>query len=185
MPWRGVHGSSSFACASDANRAEHEADALVVLSLKGGREDAGAASLRGGARPSLASAAIARMWLQSRAGATLAVVAFLACDTGGPAAPTTPPVAAPTFSLSGEVHSNRFGGPLAGARLQASGRRTTTGEDGRYAVDGLSGVVVVTVAYTGHVPANATVAMDQDQTRTSRWNRARRRSKEPRSSSRG
>ncbi|MCY4123346.1 MAG: hypothetical protein OXG72_20755 [Acidobacteria bacterium] len=29
---------------------------------------------------------------------------------------------------------------------------------------GLSGVVVVTVAYTGHVPADATVTMDRDQT---------------------
>ena len=136
---------------------------LPRLSLRGGKEDAGGVSLRGGARP-LAPATIARMWLQTRAGAVLAVVAFLACDTGGPAAPTTPPVAAPTLTLSGEVHSNRFAGPLAGARVQASGRQTTTGEDGRYAVDGLSGVVVVTVAYTGHVPANATVTMDRDQT---------------------
>ena len=105
------------------------------------------------------------MWLQVRAGAVLPVVAFLvACDTGGPAAPTMPPVAAPTFTLSGEVHSNRFGGPLAGARVRVGGRQIATGEDGRYEVAGLSGVVAVTVSYTGRVPANATVTMDQDQT---------------------
>lgn len=110
----------------------------------------------------------ARMWLQARACAVLAVVALLvACDTGGPAAPTAPtmpPVAAPTFTLSGEVHSNRFGGPLANARVHASGRQTATDEDGRYQFDGLSGEVTVEVSYTGHVSAFATVTMDQDQT---------------------
>ena len=119
-------------------------------------------------RAARAEAVPARMWLQVRADAVLAVVAFLvACDTGGPAAPTAPtipPVAAPTFTLSGQVHSNRFGGPLAGARVRVGGRQIATGEDGRYEVDGLSGVVAVTVSYTGHVPANATVTMDQDQT---------------------
>ena len=93
----------------------------------------------------------------------LAFLALPACDTGGPAAPTPPVVQAPTFTLAGEVHSNRFDGPLAGARVQVSGRQTTTDQDGRYEVDGLSGVVAVTAAYTGHLPGNATVTMDQDQ----------------------
>ena len=97
----------------------------------------------------------------------LAVAASLmACaDAGGPAAPTiTPPVVAPTYTLAGEVRSNRFDAPLAGARVRVDGRQTTTGTDGRYQVDGLSGVVSVFAEYTGHVSADTTVNMDQDQT---------------------
>lgn len=74
-----------------------------------------------------------------------------------------------SYTITGVV-SERRGGPIADARVTArpnsppgSGRTTTTDANGRYAFDGLSGIVLLDVAKAGYEPSGRSGILPKSQ----------------------